>query len=55
MPYKIKVTCSFGVSQYNHDDAEDSTDNLIKRADLALYHAKETGRNKVVLYSDMID
>ena len=39
-----KVTCSFGVTSFNMQDSHDS---LIKRADDALYEAKNTGRNKV--------
>jgi len=38
-------TSSFGVAAYRAGDDEKS---LIKRADDALYHAKESGRNKVV-------
>ncbi|WP_174733432.1 GGDEF domain-containing protein [Mesobacillus harenae] len=39
------LTCSFGVSELNdHDLAKD----LLKRADIAMYQAKETGRNRIV-------
>jgi diguanylate cyclase (GGDEF)-like protein/PAS domain S-box-containing protein len=38
------ITCSFGVSQYNQNDEKEDT---FKRADKALYRAKESGRNKV--------
>jgi diguanylate cyclase (GGDEF)-like protein len=40
----LKVTCSFGISQFNNGDTKDS---LIKRADDALYKAKANGRNRV--------
>lgn len=40
-------TGSFGVATYRVGDDEKS---LIKRADDALYHAKESGRNKVVSF-----
>jgi len=44
------VTVSFGVSQFESDnDAKD----LIKKADKALYQAKASGRNKVVLSSEV--
>ena len=40
-----KITASFGLTQISiGDDVED----IVKRADLALYNAKESGRNKVV-------
>ena len=40
-----RVTISLGISRLS---GEDSIQTLIDRADRALYHAKETGRNRVV-------
>ncbi len=39
------VTCSFGVASVK---PEDSIETLVKRADDALYQAKESGRNQVI-------
>ncbi len=39
-----KITCSFGVSQYENND---TTTSILKRADDALYEAKKSGRNRV--------
>jgi len=41
----IHVTCSFGVTQLHKDDDEHT---LFKRVDVALYSAKERGRNRVI-------
>ena len=40
-----KVTCSFGLSKYI---VGDTIHSIIHRADIAMYEAKNTGRNKVV-------
>ena len=40
-----KVTASFGLTQI---DVGDSVEDVVNRADLALYNAKESGRNRVV-------
>jgi len=44
----LNVTISIGVSTYQ--DTTNKIDNLLEDADKALYEAKRTGRNKVVLY-----
>jgi diguanylate cyclase (GGDEF)-like protein len=44
--HPITVTCSLGVAEWK---AGDTIDNLLRRADVALYEAKRTGRNKVVV------
>jgi diguanylate cyclase (GGDEF)-like protein len=45
---KVKFTVSVGVSQVDADK-EKNFESAIKRADDALYEAKETGKNKVCL------
>jgi len=42
----VPITMSFGVTQYIEQESEDS---LFKRADKALYKAKNDGRNRVVV------
>ena len=39
------ITCSFGVAEW---EAGDTVDRLLRRADLAMYEAKSTGRDRVV-------
>lgn len=48
---KFSVTISAGVSTAEIDL---NLHNLVKRADLALYEAKKSGRNRVVTYTEMI-
>ncbi|MFT6072260.1 MAG: two-component system cell cycle response regulator [Alphaproteobacteria bacterium] len=43
----IHVTCSIGVSTLTDNETEQ---NLINRADAALYRAKQTGRDRVVIH-----
>ena len=46
---KIDITVSLGLSELSEND---DINTLIKRADTALYKAKETGRNRSVAYKD---
>ena len=47
---KLKATMSFGVTEYNH---EENLNESISRADMALYIAKNNGRNQVKDYRDI--
>ena len=46
---EIQVTLSLGIYEMQADDNEEE---LLKKADKALYQAKNTGRNKVVVNKD---
>lgn len=43
----VGFTCSFGISAWMPGD---TVDEMLHRADLALYRAKETGRNRVLAF-----
>jgi diguanylate cyclase (GGDEF)-like protein len=45
---EIFCSCSIGISIYPHDGTNAS--NLLKNADTAMYHAKNSGRNRFQLY-----
>ena len=49
----LKMTVSIGIALYPQQGVS-NLDELIKAADDALYHAKRTGRNRVVVYSESI-
>lgn len=48
--FKFNITVSIGIAQYQFDD--DDLENLIHRADIALYQAKQTGRNRVAVFEE---
>ncbi|RMH36052.1 MAG: sensor domain-containing diguanylate cyclase [Deltaproteobacteria bacterium] len=45
----ISVTASFGIAAYP-ESGEGTADDVVRRADTALYRAKRTGKNRVELY-----
>ena len=46
---KLNITMSLGIYEIKEEDNEE---DLLRKADKALYEAKNTGRNKVVVYYD---
>jgi diguanylate cyclase (GGDEF)-like protein len=48
-PQALRVTASFGIASYPDSKASDGED-LVRRADRALYRAKKTGKNRVELF-----
>ena len=48
-PKVLSVTASFGIASYPESKANDGED-LVRRADRALYRAKKTGKNRVELF-----
>ena len=46
---QLSLTVSAGISHF--DPADDDMMNIVHRADIALYQAKENGRNQVVIYN----
>jgi diguanylate cyclase (GGDEF)-like protein len=48
-PKVLSVTASFGIASYPESKAKDGED-LVRKADRALYRAKKTGKNRVELF-----
>ena len=51
-PYEKSATLSMGLSAYPHTATDISS--LIKQADMALYHAKNIGRDSLHIYQDFL-
>jgi len=49
----IKYTASIGLTEFD-TDSEDSIDDLLARADLALYQAKHSGRNQTATFNPQL-
>lgn len=49
-----KITISCGITVW-HKENNDSVKKLFNRADEALYKAKQTGKNRVIIYDDMLN
>lgn len=50
-PNDIPITCSFGIAAIEQEALDLATSN----ADKALYRAKNSGRNKVIIYNKEMD
>lgn len=51
--HHVFATASFGVALFPEDGT--SSDELLRHADMALYRAKEEGRNRVALYNEDLE
>lgn len=51
----IYITVSIGVAGYRFSGVPDSAEMIVKRADQALYQAKEQGRNRVISSNEIDD
>ena len=49
----LHISVTIGIAVF--PDHGDHPDQLLRRADLALYHAKETGRNSICVFSEHLD
>jgi len=49
--FPFNITLSYGIAVYPACKVNDS-EELIQKADIALYHAKNTGKDKIVVYTE---
>ena len=45
--HEFGITCSFGIAEWVTGD---SIDRMLRRADIAMYQAKKSGRNQIVIF-----
>ncbi|MEJ2411863.1 MAG: GGDEF domain-containing protein [Anaerolineales bacterium] len=48
----IQVSASYGISDLNGEDEEQTLERCLKQADKALYQSKEAGRNRVTIWEN---
>jgi diguanylate cyclase (GGDEF)-like protein/PAS domain S-box-containing protein len=53
LEHEIRVTASIGISIYPQDGQDEQT--LMKNADIAMYHAKQEGKNNFKFHSEQMD
>jgi diguanylate cyclase (GGDEF)-like protein len=51
----LSVTISLGISSFNAEQPVHSFKDMIKQADMALYQAKESGRNQSIFYDGEVE
>jgi diguanylate cyclase (GGDEF)-like protein len=51
--HQVTITCSIGIAKYPEDGAD--VEALIKSADLAMYKAKQDGKNRLKMYSSGLE
>lgn len=51
--HQVFVSASIGISDYPND--ADNTETLLKQADMAMYHAKQKGRNRYQFYNETMN
>ncbi|MEL7296746.1 MAG: EAL domain-containing protein [Pseudomonadota bacterium] len=51
--HTVNIGASIGISMFPHD--ADDAEELLTRADMAMYEAKRSGRNRMLFYSDELN